>query len=107
MVHQKLFQGGQPIQRFLDAGKAKKGVGTLFTFSFAERKQKPGSVCCDLVESLNVVVGQVEENQTTEATESPLPHMTDVAALHGQVSQVRGVSESPRGQLLDVVASKI
>lgn len=62
---------------------------------------------CDLVEDLNVVVGQVEENQTTEATESPLLHMADVTALHGQVGQVRGVSEGPRGQLLDVVASEI
>lgn len=64
-------------------------------------------MCCDLVENLDVVVGQVEENQTTEATESPFLHTTDVTPLHGQVSQVRGVSESPRGQLLDVVASKI
>lgn len=33
--------------------------------------------------------------------------MTDVTALHGQVSQVRGVSKSTRGQLLDVIASEI
>lgn len=64
-------------------------------------------MCCDLVENLNVVVGQVKKNQSAEATESPLLHMTEVAALHGQVSQVRGVSESPRGQRLDVVASEI
>lgn len=61
----------------------------------------------DLVEDLNVVVRQVEENQTAEAAESPLLHAADVAALHGQVSQVRGVSEGPRGQLLDVVAPEI
>lgn len=62
---------------------------------------------CDLVENLNVVVGQVEENQAPEATKSPLLHVTDLRALHGQVSQVRGVSKSTRGQLLDVIASEI
>lgn len=61
----------------------------------------------DLVENLNVVVSQVEENQTPEATKSPFLHMTDVTALHGQVSQVRGVSKSTCGQLLEVIASEI
>lgn len=61
----------------------------------------------DLVENLNVVVGEVEGDQTTETTKSPLLHMADVTALHRQVSQVRGVSESTSGQLLDVIASKI
>lgn len=64
-------------------------------------------MCYHLVENLNVVVSQVEENQAAEAAESPLLHTADVGALHGQVSQVRGVSESARGQLLDVVASEV
>lgn len=64
-------------------------------------------MCVDLVEDLNVVVGQVEEDQTTEATESPLLHLADVTALHGQVSQVGSVFECPGGEFLDVVASKI
>lgn len=72
-----------------------------------EANRSWGCVCCDLVENLNVVAGQVKKNQSAKATESPLLHVTDVAALHGQVGQVRGVSESPRGQLLDVVASEI
>lgn len=64
-------------------------------------------VCDDLVEDLNVVVGQVEEDQAAEAAESPLLHLADVAALQRQVSQVGSVFESPGGELLDVVASKI
>lgn len=84
-----------------------KCSGTLLTFRFVEGKYKVGSVWGDLVENLNVVVGQVEENQPAKATEGPLLHMTEVAALHGQVSQVGSVAESPRGQLLDVVASEI
>lgn len=62
---------------------------------------------CDLVENLNVVVGEVEGDQAAEAPKSPLLHMADVTALHRQVSQVRSVSESTSGQLLDVVASEI
>lgn len=63
--------------------------------------------CDDLVEDLNVVVGQVEEDQAAKATESPLLHPADVAALQRQVGQVGSVSESPGGQFLNVVASKI
>lgn len=61
----------------------------------------------DLVEDVNVVVGQVEEHQATKATESSLLHPADVAALQRQVGQVGSVSESPGGQFLNVVASKI
>ncbi len=64
-------------------------------------------MCVDLVEDLNVVVGQVEEDQATKATESPLLHPADVAALQRQVSQVGSVFECPGWKLLDVVASKI
>lgn len=61
----------------------------------------------DLVENLDVVVGQVEENQAAEAAESSLLHPADVASLQRQVSQVGGVFERPHGKLLDVVTSKI
>lgn len=64
-------------------------------------------VCDHLVEDLDVVVGQVKEDQAAKATESPLLHPVNVTALQRQVSQVGSVSESPSGQLLDVVASKI
>lgn len=64
-------------------------------------------VCYNLVEDVNVVVGQVEEDQATEAAESPLLHPADVTALQRQVSQVGSVFESPGGEFLDVVASKI
>ena len=60
-----------------------------------------------LVEDLNVVVGQVEENQATEAAESPLLHRADVTALQRQVSQVGRVFESPSWKFLDIVASEI
>ena len=62
---------------------------------------------CDLVEDVDVVVGQVEEHQPSQAAEGPLLHRADVAALQGQVRQVRGVLERPRGQLLDVVPSQV
>lgn len=52
-------------------------------------------MCDDLVEDVNVVAGQVEEDQATEAAESPFLHPADVAALQRQVSQVGSVSESP------------
>lgn len=64
-------------------------------------------VWVDLVEDVNVIVGQVEEDQATEATESPLLHPADVAALQRQVSQVGSVFESPGGKFLDVVASEV
>lgn len=63
--------------------------------------------CGDLVKDVNIVVGQVEEDQAAKATESPLLHPADVTALQRQVSQVGSVSESPGGQFLDVVTSKI
>lgn len=62
-------------------------------------------VCDDLVEDINVVVGQVEEDQAAEAAESPLLHPADVTALQRQVSQVGSMSESPGGKFLDVIAS--
>lgn len=64
-------------------------------------------MCDHLVEDVNVVVGQVKEDQAAEATESPLLHPVNVTALQRQVSQVGSVSEGPGGQFLDVVASKI
>ena len=64
-------------------------------------------MCEDLVEDVDVVVGQVEEDQATEASESALLHPADVTALQRQVGQVGGVFESPGVKLLDVVASKI
>lgn len=74
-------------------------VGTVArTFSFPRDH---------LIEDLNVVVGQVEENQSAEATESPLLHPADVTALQRQVCQVRSVSESPGRKLLDVITPKI
>lgn len=64
-------------------------------------------MCDHLVEDLNVVVGQVEKDQTAEAAESPFFHPADVAALQRQVSQVGSVFESTSGEFLDVVSSKI
>lgn len=64
-------------------------------------------MCDHLVEDLDVVVGQVEEDQAAEATESPLLHPADITALQGQVSQVGRVFESPSGKFLDVITSKI
>ena len=64
-------------------------------------------MCDHLVENLNVVVGQVKEDQAAKTAKSPLFHPADVAALHRQVSQVGSVLESPGGKFLDVVSSKI
>lgn len=61
----------------------------------------------DLIEDVDVVVGQVQEDEAAEAAESPLLHPADVAALQRQVSQVGRVSESPAGQFLDVVTAQI
>lgn len=61
----------------------------------------------DLVEDVDVVVGQVQEDEAAQAAESPLLHPADVAALQRQVSQVGRVSESPGGQFLDVVATEV
>lgn len=52
-------------------------------------------------------MSQIEKHQATEATESPLPHPLDAGALQCQVSQVGGVFESPTGQILQVISSKI
>lgn len=62
-------------------------------------------MCDDLVEDINVIVGQVKEDQAAEAAESPLLHPADVTALQRQVSQVGSMSESPGGKFLDVIAS--
>lgn len=62
---------------------------------------------CDLIENLDVVVGQVEEDEASQAAESSLLHRADVAALQGQVGQVGGVFERPGGQLLDVIAPQV
>ena len=70
----------------------------------------PACVCMrawDLVEDVDVVVGQVEEHQPPQAPERPLLHRADVAALQGQVRQVGSVLERPRGQLLDVIPSQV
>lgn len=64
-------------------------------------------LCGDLVENVNVVAGQVEEDQATKAAESPFFHPVDVAALQRQVSQVGSVFESPGGKFLNVVTSNI
>lgn len=61
----------------------------------------------DLVEDLNVVVGQVQEDQAAQAAESPFFHLADVTTLQRQVSQVGRVLESPCGQFLDAVPSEI
>lgn len=61
----------------------------------------------DLVEDVNVVVGQVEEDQAAESSEGALLHPADVTALQRQVSQIGSVFEGPGGKLLDVVASEI
>lgn len=37
---------------------------------------------------LDVVVGQVEEDEAAQSRERPLLYGVDVAALHGQVHQV-------------------
>lgn len=64
-------------------------------------------MCDHLVEDLDVVVGQVEEDQASKAAEGPLLHPTDVTTLQRQVSQVGRVFESPCGKFLDVITSKI
>lgn len=64
-------------------------------------------VCEDLVEDLNVVVGQVQKDQATKASESSLLDPADVTALERQVSQVGSVFESTSGKILNVVASNI
>lgn len=76
--------------------------------NFFFESRRGHDVRCDyLVEDLNVVVGQVEENQTTQATESSLLHPADVTALQREMSQVGSVFESPSGKFLDVITSKI
>lgn len=85
-------------------------TGIWFSFISCVVSKRSDAVVCasnDLIEDLNVVVGQVQEDQAAQAAESPLLHLADVTALQRQVSQVGRVLESPGGQLLDVVASEI
>ncbi len=74
---------------------------------YNKKKQSIVSCFSHLVQDLNLVVGQVEQDQPAESAESSFPHRSDVAVLQRQVCEVRGVCERPCKKLLHVISSQV